>query len=74
MRGACWHTAPDGRRFVIFTAQCICAGLGPCWQARCECGTELAAHNYGPDTVKRDALAAMAESHPSCSASRELAA
>lgn len=56
-----WHTAPDGRRFKVYLGRCVCR---PCWQARCECGHRLTAHDFDADCARRSALDELRRTDP----------
>jgi hypothetical protein len=56
-----WHTAPDGRRFRVYLGRCLCS---PCWQARCECGEKLTAHDFDAEGALEGALATLASDDP----------
>lgn len=53
-----WHVAPDGRRFRVYLGKCLCS---PCWQARCECGEKLTAHDLDAECAVVCALQALGE-------------
>jgi hypothetical protein len=55
------YTAPDGRGFRTYKGKCLCS---PCWQARCECGHKLTAHDFDEDGARRGALEAMGQRDP----------
>lgn len=59
--GAGTHTAPDGRRFRVYRGRCLCT---PCWQARCECGHKLTAHDFDAEGARRGALEALQDDDP----------
>lgn len=56
-----WHTAPDGRRFRVYEGRCLHTA---CWQARCECGHKLTAHDFDADGAYRGAVEALTTRDP----------
>jgi hypothetical protein len=59
--GPGWYAARDGRRFRIYKGRCLCC---PCWQARCECGHKLTAHDWDAAGAYACALGALARRDP----------